>query len=639
MTAVEASLSIIILVPLMGCILNAILRLRSPYSGILATSACAISFILSCIHFVRLSALGEAAKLFDSGYKWFEAGHVSANLSFELTPFMSVMLLVITGVGSLIHIYATSYMSHDKTPWRFFSYLNLFVTAMLVLALSSDLIGVFLGWEGVGVCSYLLIGYWYEEPKNAQAGIKAFITNRIGDLGFLLALFVAFAYFRTSSVSGITEWLADPARMQALPMWVLTTFTLGIFWAACGKSAQFPLYVWLPDAMAGPTPVSALIHAATMVTSGILVFVRLWPIFLLVPSVLTLVFWVAMGTAWIAALTAITQRDLKKILAYSTVSQLGFMFAALGAGAPVAAFFHVVTHACFKALLFLTAGSVIHGMHDHKDIFEMGGLKKKMPWSHWAYLIGCVAIAGFPLTSGFFSKDLILAKVYESRGIFGYLLLLSAAMLTSFYMFRSYFLTFWGKPRTEHAEHAHESNWGILFPLAVLGFLSLFVGWLEIPHIWGHSQNFSHWVESSWAAHANLETHSESETLSTATEWTLMLLASIGSLAAAFLAYVFYKDGPRESRNGESAPFKLSFHKFYVDEIYQTFIINPFKRLGTRSSVIVDEKGIDGGLHGLVGAFRISGQLSGILHTGAIQSYALLMVVGLLIMWGVAHIW
>ena len=631
MTIVETTLFPIILIPLIASILNGSLRLRSPYSGILATAACGSSFALALINFAKVA--GGTVKLVDPGYIWFQVGHIQATMGFEVTPFMGVMLLVITGVGSLIHLYAVSYMSHDKSPWRFFAYLNLFITAMLVLALSSDLIGVFLGWEGVGVCSYLLIGYWYEDLGNAQAGIKAFITNRIGDLGFLISLFIAFAYFRTTSVTGILEWVSDPVRTLALPSWVLTTFALGIFWAACGKSAQIPLYVWLPDAMAGPTPVSALIHAATMVTSGILVFVRLWPVFVLEPQVLTCVFWIGMATAWLAALTAITQRDLKKILAYSTVSQLGFMFTALGAGAPVAAFFHVVTHACFKALLFLTAGSVIHGMHDHKDVYEMGGLRTRMPWSHWAYLVGCIAIAGFPLTSGFFSKDLILAKVFEARGLVAYLLLLGAALLTSFYMFRSYTLSFWGKPRTESAEHAHESDRVILIALGTLAVLSLVVGWLEIPKLWGSWQYFSHWVEATWNVAPAV---AEGKEMGRALEWSLMGVAALGSLIAATFAFMKYRNGP--SRENKNIFWQISNHKFYVDELYQNFIIEPFQKAGRWCSRMVDEYIINGSLHGLFGTYRISGQLTGILHTGALQTYALLMVLGFLVVWGLAHL-
>lgn len=627
MNIVETSLFWIILIPLIGSILNGFLRLKSPYNGAIATAACFASFVLSVIAFTKLS---PGTLLVDPGYTWFKAGHVNVQMSLELSSFMGVMLLVITGVGTLIHLYATSYMSHDKSPWRFFSYLNLFVTAMLVLALSRDLVGVFLGWEGVGVCSYLLIGYWFEEDANAKAGMKAFITNRIGDLGFLVALFLALAFFGTTQVGEILTWAADPSKAAEIPTWVLPAFCLAIFWAATGKSAQLPLYVWLPDAMAGPTPVSALIHAATMVTSGILVFVRLWPVFASQPHILDVVFWVAIATAWLAALMALTQRDLKKVLAYSTVSQLGFMFAALGAGAPTAAFFHVVTHACFKALLFLTAGSVIHGMHDHKDIYEMGGLKKHMPWSHIAYLVGCVAIAGFPLTSGFFSKDLILAKVFESKGVLGYVLLLGAAMLTSFYMFRSYALTFLGKERTKHAEHAHESAPTMIVPLMILSILSLLVGFLEVPHIWWHVQKFSSWVEGTWS-YKLAPAH-----LSVATEWILMSLATVGSLLAAWFAVKKYSLGPAAAN--ENLAWKLSFNKFYVDEIYERYIIRPFRRVGLVLSDWADEKGINGSIHGSFGVFRIVGQLASVFQTGAVQSYALFMVLGLLLIWGLLQL-
>jgi len=441
----------IVLLPLLGAALNGLInRSKNAYlAGGIASAFAILSFVVSV---VVISSKGDAHSVIDPWFHWFRSGKINVSFALELTSLSAIMLLVVTGIGSLIHVYATGYMSHEESPWRFFSYLNLFLSAMLVLILSSDLVGVFLGWEGVGLCSYLLIGYWYKHSANTAAGMKAFVTNRVGDLGFLIALFTV---VMAAGTTNVRELIAI-SQTGSIPTEVWIVFALGLFWASTGKSAQFPLYVWLPDAMAGPTPVSALIHAATMVTSGVVVITRLWPIFAPHGMVLDVMLAVGIATAWLAALIALTQRDIKKVLAYSTVSQLGFMFAALGAGSPTAALFHVVTHACFKALLFLGAGSVIHGMHEKQDMFEMGGLRSLMKYTHITFLIGTLAIIGFPLSAGFFSKDMILAKAFE-RAPMAYVLLLGAAVLTAFYMLRAYTLTFWGKARTKEASHAHES--------------------------------------------------------------------------------------------------------------------------------------------------------------------------------------
>ena len=452
----------VILLPLIGAAINGLFN-RSK-NALLAGGIASAAIILS--FFVAIATIASRApdtmSLVDHWFTWFKAGNIEVPFHLELTSFSQVMLLVVTGVGSLIHIYAIGYMSHEKSPWRFFAYLNLFVSAMLVLVLSSSLVGVFLGWEGVGLCSYLLIGFWYTDDKNTAAGMKAFVTNRVGDLGFLIALFTIIA--ATGGKTQVSD-LVLLSKAGTIPTAAWLVFAGGLFWASTGKSAQFPLYVWLPDAMAGPTPVSALIHAATMVTSGIVVITRLWPIFAPLHGLLDVMLSVGIGTAYLAALIALTQRDIKKVMAYSTVSQLGFMFAALGAGAPVAAFFHVVTHACFKALLFLGSGSVIHGMHEKQDMFEMGGLRKKMKITHITFLIATMAIIGFPLTAGFFSKDMILSHAWE-RSPVAYVLLLGAAVLTAFYMLRAYTLTFWGEARSHEASHAHESGPIMWVPLS-----------------------------------------------------------------------------------------------------------------------------------------------------------------------------
>lgn len=617
----------IILLPLIGAALNGLInRSKNAWiSGLLATTMSGLAFCVSAsVIFSNGILSDEGVHLVkDAWFTWFNVGHVNIPFHLEVTPVVAVMLLVVTGIGSLIHLYATSYMSHDESPWRFFCYLNLFLAAMLVLVLSSNLVGVFLGWEGVGLCSYLLIGYWYKSNDNTAAGMKAFVTNRIGDLGFLVALLGAFAYLHTGQIQEIVQMFGK--GNTDIPSWVWLMITGGIFWASTGKSAQIPLYVWLPDAMAGPTPVSALIHAATMVTSGIVVITRLWPLFAAQHELLQVIFAVGIGTAYLAALTALTQRDIKKVLAYSTVSQLGFMFAALGAGAPAAALFHVVTHACFKALLFLGAGSVIHGMHEKQDLYEMGGLKKHMPITNVTFLIATLAIIGFPLSSGFFSKDLILAKSFEANPV-AYFLLLGAALLTAFYMLRCYTLAFHGKARSKEADHAHESSPVMTGPLAVLAALSIFVGWFETPNVIGGIHKFEHWVEHSWYG-VSVAAH-EAEAMSHGLEWGLMLLTSVLSLGIAYYSFKRFDVFSGKAARPSNIFAKLSENKFYVDEIYESIFIRPLGAASRLLTSIVDTKAINGFLHFLRDGVRISGDGLSLFHTGNVQTYAWYLAFG-----------
>ncbi|MEO5667980.1 MAG: NADH-quinone oxidoreductase subunit L, partial [Bdellovibrionota bacterium] len=442
--------------------------------------------------------------------------------------------------------------------------------------------------------------------------------NRIGDLGFFVALFMLALFANTLQIREIITFFSGESS-QLSPA-VLLVVLGALFWASTGKSAQFPLYVWLPDAMAGPTPVSALIHAATMVTSGIFVSVRLWPLFATQPAVLDWMLWVGMGTAWLAALIAITQRDIKKVLAYSTVSQLGFMFVALGVGAPVAAFFHVVTHAFFKALLFLGAGSVIHGMHHDQDLFEMGGLRKKMPITHITFLIGTLAIIGFPLTAGFFSKDMILAKAFE-HGPIAWALLLSAALMTAFYMLRAYTLAFWGEPRSKHASHAHESSWLMTGPLAILALGALLIGFMETPGVLFNIHALEAAIHASWYGTTGEIAGRHAEHLSHSTEWLLMLFTSVASLSVAYFSYRKYRDHKdKESAKGFLA--KLSQNKFYVDEIYETVILRPLSFVASWSWKIIDQYVINGSLHFIRNVVGFSGQILSFAHTGNVQTYA-----------------
>ena len=612
----------IILAPLVGVIINGLL-VRSKngiVSGAIGVAGALASAVFAVMAVLQVKA-GGGVPIADAWFTWFEAGFVKVPFHLEVTAVTATMLLVITGIGTLIHVFAAGYMSHDESPWRFFAYLNLFLAAMLVLVLSSGLVGVFMGWEGVGVCSYLLIGYWYKEPKNSAAGMKAFLVNRIGDLGFLLALFAIYSYAGTAQISELVNMVSSGASQ--VPAWVWLVGVGGLFWASTGKSAQWPLYIWLPDAMAGPTPVSALIHAATMVTSGIFVAVRLWPLYAGQPAVLEVVLWVGIATAWLGALIALKQDDIKKVLAYSTVSQLGFMFAALGAGAPDAALFHVVTHACFKALLFLSAGSVIHGMHEKQDMLEMGGLKKHLPLTHIAYLCGTLAIIGFPLTSGFFSKDLILARAFEHSPA-AFVALLGAALLTAFYMVRSYALTFLGAPRSKEADHAHESSPIMTVPLLVLAALALFVGWLQTPGVIAENTGFTRLVSSSiYAAHFSVE-----EPGSRSTEWVLILIPTLLSLAVAWFSLKTFSNYKKVSSE-DSFVTKVLKNKFYVDEAYDFVFVRPLKFLSDALTELLDTRLINGVLHLSKDSVRISGQVLSLFHTGSLQVYAWYLTVGI----------
>jgi len=607
-------LTICVLAPLVGAIINGlILRSRSAMlSGSIATIAMLVSFVCAVMAYLNYGDRFIVETLFP----WIQLGKIKVDFAFEYHAISKIMLWVITGIGTMIHVYATSYMSHDKTPFRFFSYLNLFVFAMLVLLLSNNLLGVFMGWEGVGLCSYLLIGYWYQDKKNAAAGMKAFITNRIGDLGFVLALLLLVTYFGELSFSGIIAKHEQIAT--SLPVWLIPLICFGLFWASTGKSAQMPLYVWLPDAMAGPTPVSALIHAATMVTSGVIVTVKLWPLFVASPLILSIIFWTGLATALLAAFIAIRQNDLKKVLAYSTVSQLGFMFVALGAGAPDAALFHVVTHACFKALLFLAAGSVIHGVHDEKNMAFMGGLRVPMKVTHVCFLMGTLAIIGFPFFSGFFSKDMIIAKALDFN-FYGGILLVLAAFLTAYYMLRAYSLTFWGKARSDDSKSAHESSWGMLLPLCVLAVLSVFIGWLETPHILGSIHIFSDLVKSSWYG---LDSYGEMKTHTISYELILVALVTGLSLVVAFISWKKNQHLSSDEINDQRGILKnICFNKFYVDEIYSVSFIKSLKALSFLYDLF-DRFIIDGLLKLFRPILSLFGIVGNLLHTGNVQSYS-----------------
>jgi NADH-quinone oxidoreductase subunit L len=545
--------------------------------------------------------------------------------AFQFDQLSALFLLVITGIGSLIHIYSTAYMHEESEAHyaRYFAYLNLFVFFMLILVLGSSYVTMFIGWEGVGLSSYLLIGFWFTNNNYNNAAKKAFVMNRIGDLGFLLAIFWMLSQFGVITYTGVFE------KATTASVSVITGITLLLFVGAMGKSAQIPLYTWLPDAMAGPTPVSALIHAATMVTAGIYMIARSNVLYSLAPISQNLVAIIGVSTALLAATIALKQNDIKKVLAYSTVSQLGLMFLALGVGAYTAGVFHVMTHAFFKALLFLGAGSVIHAMHHEQDIYKMGGLRKKLPITHFTFLIGCLAIAGIPPFAGFFSKDEILTAALEKNIIY-YVLGVITSLMTAFYMFRMYFLTFHGNFRgtDDQQHHLHESPAAMTFPLVVLALLSIVGGWVGIPAVFmENAHRLSNYLSPVFAA-----SHHETAHQSISHSMELAMMAGIVALIAISIfaaKTMFAKEGLSEEKS--SGFGKLLENKWYVDEIYDTIIVQPINHLSSFSSRIIDNKIIDGTVNGVGKILQFSARQFRLLQSGQVGSYVLIMVVSIIL--------
>ncbi len=571
----------IVLLPLLGAAVNGLLGAslqRRFGKWVISLFACApvlISFLLSLQAFLTLLALKpEERFLIDRLYSWLSLGTLNVDVAFWIDPLSAVMILVVTGVGGLIHIYSVGYMHEDKSYWRYFAFLNLFTFAMLLLVTADNLLLMFIGWEGVGLCSYALIGFWYQDHVNTRAGNKAFIVNRVGDFGFILGVFLIFWSLDqqghgTLSFREIEKFAALLKNQEIWGMEVVTLTTLFLFIGATGKSAQIPLYVWLPDAMQGPTPVSALIHAATMVTAGVYMIARLHFLYSLAPLTLEVIAVIGIATALFAATIALTQNDIKRVLAYSTISQLGYMFLATGVAAYGAAIFHLMTHAFFKACLFLGSGSVIHALGGEQDMRKMGGLRGSMPYTFWTFAIAVLAIAGTPLTAGFFSKDEILWQVFSSPHGSGLLWVFGVvgAGLTAFYMFRQFFLVFFGECRADsHAQaHLHESPKVMTYPLVLLAIGSIAAGWIGLPAILGGSR-FAEWLEPVLGKHH--EAHA-----SAALEEILMVL-SVGVAALGFyLAYLLYYRRTlapeRFSSLAGGLPYRLFYNKYYIDEIYQ----------------------------------------------------------------------
>lgn len=626
----------LLLSPLLGFVFNG-LRFRSKnalLAGTVATGAAAISFLCSVVLYGRLLSLPPESRVLSTRFfDWISVGGLNVPFGFTVDPISMVMLLVITGVGSLIHLFSIGYMSHDERPSKYFAYLNLFLFNMLVLVLGDNLLMTFVGWEGVGLCSYLLIGFWFTDAQKASAGMKAFITNRIGDAGFVIGIFIVFFTFGTITYVDLLQ--AIPTLAESTWTGPITLACLCFFIGATGKSAQIPLYVWLPDAMAGPTPVSALIHAATMVTAGVYLFVRLNGFLILAPHAMEVIAWTGGMTAFIAATIGITQWDIKKVLAYSTVSQLGYMFLAVGVGAFSAAQFHLMTHAFFKALMFLGSGSVIHAMHEEQDIRHMGGLRKYMPITHATFVLGWLAIIGIPPFAGFFSKDEILWQAFSSPHGSKALWALGAitAALTAFYMTRLMALTFWGKSRFGHDVHPHESPMSMTIPLIILGVLSAVGGWIGIPHVIGevlpgHLGNiFHHWLEPLLGIVG--EGHG-----SAAEEWGLMGLSVSLAVISAIVAYDTYVRNPKRAENFARAigpVHRLIEGKYFVDEFYFGVVIRPLVSGSKALWAYVDVNIIDRATYVASDLVYGLAQFVKTIQSGKTQSYALYMALGVVL--------
>ena len=614
-------------------------RLGDPRAGLLATAMMAAAFLTTLIVFLGLlGEHGEERQFTQTLFTWIASGSFHVDVAFLVDPLSVTMALFVTGVGTLIHLYAVGYMHGDEKFPKFFVYLNLFAFSMLMLVLSDNFLLTFLGWEGVGACSYFLISFWFERPTAASAGKKAFITNRIGDFGFMVAMFLIFA------TVGTLDYVPALSAMGQVPEYTASAIGLLLFLGAVGKSAQLPLYVWLPDAMDGPTPVSALIHAATMVTAGVFLMVRVNPVLAAAPDVGTFIAWVGVLTALFAATIACAQNDIKKVLAYSTISQLGYMFLAVGSGAYAAAIFHMVTHAFFKALLFLGAGSVIHGMHDEQDMKRMGGLRKWMPVTSGTFIVGWLAIAGVFPFAGFWSKDDILLNAFEKSPVLWFLGLVTA-LLTAYYMSRQVIMVFYGDERWKKAAHPetpaeahaepehepvaaaahgahgdfkpHESPRIMSIPLVVLAVLAALGGLLNLP--FKGAMNLERWLEPVFG-------HNLHHVTSTAgTKVSLALVATASALMGIAVAAAVYQR--HRIREAAVEPRVLQ-RAWFVDELYQKVVAHPGRALSQWLASVFDAKVIDGAVNGVASLVRAGGTRLRVVQSGFVRSYALAVALG-----------
>jgi NADH-quinone oxidoreductase subunit L len=623
---------LIVLLPLVGALCTSLISLtkfigekesaKENIVGGFATLMIALPFLFFISLAIQLDK--NPAPMTAVMYEWFSAGTMTVQLAYRFDTLSVLMGLIVTGVGSLIHLYSIGYMHGDRDFARFFAYLNLFIFAMLNLILAGNMVLMFLGWEGVGLCSYLLIGFWYDRKfdgvaikTTTDAANKAFVMNRIGDVAMLAAMFLLFQKLGSLNY---TDILAQAGTLDSTHLfWI----TLLIFIGCTGKSAQIPLYTWLPDAMAGPTPVSALIHAATMVTSGIYLTARLAPMFVLSPETMTVMAILGGATALIAGTIGLAQNDIKKVLAYSTVSQLGYMFMALGVGAFTTAIFHVTTHAFFKACLFLGSGSVIHALHEEQDIRKMGGLGSDMPQTAITFLIASLALAGFPLTAGFFSKDDILTKVFAHGDYVLWGMGIFTAALTAFYTMRLYTLTFVGAPRYAKEKHPHESPLVMTLPLWILAALSLVSGLFGLPAVMQNENAITAWLSHTIPAAIQIDAH-----LSHTTEWMLLALSGVIAMVGLYAAYAIYS---KKSVESPAAWRGLLEKKYYLDEVYNAAIAKPFQMLSEKVLALFDRAVIDGMVNGLGSLLLLAGRGLKVWQNGVVQSYALMIMLGLVV--------
>ncbi|MBX2806330.1 MAG: NADH-quinone oxidoreductase subunit L [Hyphomicrobiales bacterium] len=628
--------SAIVFLPLIGAIIAGVFGrwLGAKGAAYLTCTFMVVSAILSWVAFYRVGLSGDEirAPIMD----WVNSGDLRTSWSLRIDTLTAVMLVVVNTVSSLVHIYSIGYMSHDNSQPRFFAYLSLFTFAMLMLVTADNLLQLFFGWEGVGLASYLLIGFWYHKPSANAAAIKAFVVNRVGDFGFALGIFACFAVFGTISFDEIFASAPDQVGTTidflGYQLDTMTVICLLLFIGAMGKSAQFLLHTWLPDAMEGPTPVSALIHAATMVTAGVFMVARLSPLFELAPIPMTTCEAIGALTALFAATVGVAQNDIKRVIAYSTCSQLGYMFVALGVGAYSAGIFHLFTHAFFKALLFLGAGSVIHALHDEQDLRKMGGLRKGIPVTFWVMIIGTLALTGFPYTAGFFSKDMIIEASHAAHSEvahYAFIALVAAAFLTSFYSWRLIFMTFFGAPRhdEETAKHVHESPLVMLVPLCVLSVGALLAGYLGKPYFIGEGYD-DFWRSSLFTAPENhiLEEAHHSPA------WVVWLptVMMAGGFLLAFLAYIAVPTLPQAAMRTFKPIHAFLYNKWYIDELYDWLFVRPFKWLARTLWKTGDGRIIDG-----LGPDGISARVVDItnrvvkLQTGFVYHYAFVMLIGI----------
>ena len=621
-------LGLIPLFPLLGSVFIGLLhvftcnktKLPEKLYGILACIGPVLSFVLALKVFFALKGLPAADRfLSHKAFTWFSVGELHIDMGFLADPLSCLMLLFVTFIGSLIHIYSIGYMGGDKNYGKFFAYMNLFLGSMLVLVLGDSPVVMFVGWEGVGLCSYLLISFYSEDRSNVLAGNKAFIVNRIGDLGFVLGM--SFLFWGIGA-NGF-DYLSLKANVQHLEPTIALVVCLLLFVGATGKSAQIPLYVWLPDAMAGPTPVSALIHAATMVTAGVYMVARFSFLYAGVELAGSIVAWIGILTALLAAIFGMFQEDIKKVLAYSTVSQLGYMFAGVGVAAYSAGIFHVFTHAFFKALLFLGAGSVIYALHHEQNIWKMGGLKSKMPKTYLTMVVGAFALAGCPPFSGFFSKDEILYSALATGHYGIWAVGVLVAGMTAYYTFRMIFVVFHGEPRDQHAfDHAHEAPAVMTVPLIILAVGALFAGFLNLPAIFGGNQMVTHWLAPSLTEH-----HPHAS--------VFVEIIAIGASIAAFaigIKIAYAKFGHGASAPSYTGFADFAYHKFYVDEVYNAVIVQPYKAIGSSIWKVIEPNVTDAPVQGVSKLYTVLGTAFKVLQVGYVRVYAIYMVLGLSLM-------